>query len=302
MLILALQTGLHAEDAKYKQQSENGLVVMEAENYTGYDEPNASSFWDATDEPSGYSGTGAMEAFPGAFNDNKDLTTAQSNAPVLQYSVVFISADPLYLWGRASHVDGYDDSVWYGLDGEIYRTDPLSYTTDEQEYSEMWYWIHFTMSGAIAMLDIGDAGIHVFEMVMREPGFKLDKLLLTTNAEYVPEGMGPDETLSGGTVVQDVSAMPGTLVLAQNYPNPFNPLTTIQLTIPASGQTMLQIYNISGQLVETVMNTRLNAGVHRIEFDAPHLQAGVCFCKVHSDPYSAMNKMILMKQADPSKN
>jgi len=56
--------------------------------------------------------------------------------------------------------------------------------------------------------------------------------------------------------------------LKQNYPNPFNPTTTISYSIPVSSKVTLRIYNITGQMVRTLVNNYLQAGEYKVQFDA----------------------------------
>ena len=86
-----------------------------------------------------------------------------------------------------------------------------------------------------------------------------------------------------------------TYVLNQNYPNPFNPSTTIEYFLPKSSQVDLSIYNVLGQKIATLLNTRQSAGTQRIEFNASDLSSGVYFYKLQADDFVQVNKMLLMK-------
>jgi len=82
--------------------------------------------------------------------------------------------------------------------------------------------------------------------------------------------------------------------LNQNYPNPFNPSTTVTFTIPNSGYTNLVIYNLSGQIVATLLDEYTVAGSHKLTFDAIDLESGVYFYKLKTDNFSQVKKMILI--------
>ena len=60
--------------------------------------------------------------------------------------------------------------------------------------------------------------------------------------------------------------------LTQNYPNPFNPVTTIQFSMPETGEVKLVVYNILGEQVALLMNENKEAGVHTINFNASELE------------------------------
>jgi hypothetical protein len=87
-------------------------------------------------------------------------------------------------------------------------------------------------------------------------------LLYTANGTY---GLNiSDLTLVG--VDEDVQTPPSALQL-RNYPNPFNPETTIEFSVPNSGQTSLKIYNLKGQLVSILVNEVQDAGKHSVVWD-----------------------------------
>ncbi len=83
--------------------------------------------------------------------------------------------------------------------------------------------------------------------------------------------------------------------LFQNYPNPFNPTTEISFSIRVKGITSLEVYNILGQKVATIVNKELNAGSHKYQFDASRLTSGIYFYKLQSTSYSNIKKMLLIK-------
>lgn len=62
--------------------------------------------------------------------------------------------------------------------------------------------------------------------------------------------------------------------LNQNYPNPFNPLTTIQFQLEIKGEALLQVFDIHGRLVATLVNEEKPAGIHKVQFDGKNLASG----------------------------
>ncbi|MCU0645228.1 MAG: DUF4185 domain-containing protein [bacterium] len=83
--------------------------------------------------------------------------------------------------------------------------------------------------------------------------------------------------------------------LAQNFPNPFNSTTTIAFSLKQSGFTELEIYNLIGQKVKTVLNHNLNAGGHRVLFDASALPSGIYLYRLNSGNFKAVRKFVVMK-------
>ncbi|KAF0142114.1 MAG: Bifunctional xylanase/esterase [Stygiobacter sp.] len=83
--------------------------------------------------------------------------------------------------------------------------------------------------------------------------------------------------------------------LAQNYPNPFNGITKIRFQISSSSMVRLSIFDALGREIYTILNERLEPGLHEKIFSGNGLSSGVYFCRLQSDSYSETKKLILMK-------
>ncbi|MBN2011987.1 T9SS type A sorting domain-containing protein [candidate division KSB1 bacterium] len=104
-------------------------------------------------------------------------------------------------------------------------------------------------------------------------------------------------TLSSTTTdVAGVSgALPTEFALHQNYPNPFNPETQIRFEMPREESASLCIYNMHGQLVETLVNGRLNAGSYSITWQAQNHTSGIYLCHFQAGDYEQSIKLMLVK-------
>ncbi len=89
--------------------------------------------------------------------------------------------------------------------------------------------------------------------------------------------------------------IPNAYILNQNYPNPFNPVTNINFSIPKSGLVTLTLYDITGKLISTVVDKKLDAGKFNVDFDASNLASGVYFYKIHAGDFTDTKKMMLIK-------
>ncbi|MBD3223844.1 MAG: T9SS type A sorting domain-containing protein [Caldithrix sp.] len=88
----------------------------------------------------------------------------------------------------------------------------------------------------------------------------------------------------------------GDFKLYQNHPNPFNPTTTIEFTLNRPGKATIEIYDITGKAIETLVDAHKTAGRHHITFDGSHLSSGVYLYRLTTEQgRSKMRKMILMK-------
>jgi type IX secretion system substrate protein len=104
--------------------------------------------------------------------------------------------------------------------------------------------------------------------------------------------------------IQQISnEVPNSFKLSQNYPNPFNPSTKIKFDIKGKDFVKISVYDISGRLVETLVNENLAAGTYEIEWNAANYSSGVYFYKMISgDPslssgqgFTDSKKMLMVK-------
>jgi hypothetical protein len=97
-------------------------------------------------------------------------------------------------------------------------------------------------------------------------------------------------------VIPISTEIPDTYDLMQNYPNPFNPVTNIQFKLPENSFVTLKVYNILGQLVKVLINNeRLDAGVHRTDFDGSNLASGIYFYAIQTEKFTQTKRMVLLK-------
>ncbi len=83
--------------------------------------------------------------------------------------------------------------------------------------------------------------------------------------------------------------------LAQNYPNPFNPSTVISFSIPQRESVTLDVYNLLGQKVTSILNKEMGSGSYDIHFDASNLSAGIYFYTLRAGSFTSTKKMMLLK-------
>lgn len=95
--------------------------------------------------------------------------------------------------------------------------------------------------------------------------------------------------------VQHTSSLPMEMALLQNYPNPFNPSTHIQFDLPEDSHAKLSIYNVSGQLVDVLLDGQMNAGTHMKSLNASAYSAGIYFYELIAGDKRMVRKMHLIK-------
>ena len=94
--------------------------------------------------------------------------------------------------------------------------------------------------------------------------------------------------------------IPEDYILIQNYPNPFNPETTVEYRIPKSEHVRLEIYNVLGQHIQTLVDGRQDAGFYTVSWngtdsDGLSVASGIYFYRFQAGEFSAIKSMLLLK-------
>ncbi|MCK5051780.1 MAG: T9SS type A sorting domain-containing protein, partial [Candidatus Cloacimonetes bacterium] len=125
----------------------------------------------------------------------------------------------------------------------------------------------------------------------------------TYNVTTIYDGDWESEMSNGAFVAHtDVDNLlkPEVTELTGNYPNPFNPTTTISFSTNEAGYVSINIYNMKGQLVKTLVNEYLDSAFHNVSWNGKDnssktVSSGIYFYKMKSSSYTSTKKMILMK-------
>lgn len=100
-------------------------------------------------------------------------------------------------------------------------------------------------------------------------------------------------TVSDGKITEDI--LPETFALEQNFPNPFNPSTVISYQIPVNSDVKLEVFDMLGRRVATLVNERVEAGTHQQEFNASALASGVYVYRLQAGNQVLTRKLTLIK-------
>ncbi len=111
-------------------------------------------------------------------------------------------------------------------------------------------------------------------------------------------GTGPLTSGTANASIQD--AIPTEVNLSQNYPNPFNPTTRIDYSVVSDGNVTLNIYDITGRLVSTLVDGYVDSGYHSVmwnglDSNGKMVAAGIYFYSLQSETSSMTRKMVYMK-------
>ena len=101
-----------------------------------------------------------------------------------------------------------------------------------------------------------------------------------------------------GGVILDVyekeeKIIPREFSLYQNYPNPFNPETAIEFDIPEVTDVKLEVYDVLGRKVKTILDDRLEVGRYRVRFDGGDLPSGVYFYSLITNKFSSVAEYLV---------
>jgi hypothetical protein len=141
-------------------------------------------------------------------------------------------------------------------------------------------------------------------------GASAPSMVTTLAAEYTPGWGSSTNPNPGGdscvvTAVSDVksgtTALPNVFELSQNFPNPFNATTVIQFALPEASMVRLEVFNVLGQRVVTLVDEELAAGYKQVIWDGRNqrgdqVTSGVYFYRVQAgEKFTELKKMLLVK-------
>lgn len=102
-------------------------------------------------------------------------------------------------------------------------------------------------------------------------------------------------TQTGVTIEEPGTELPKQTRLLPNYPNPFNPTTIITFELATAGDVQLEVFDMIGRRVATLLNTPSAAGKHEVRFDASELSSGVYVYRLSTGGESFVRKMMVVK-------
>ncbi len=132
------------------------------------------------------------------------------------------------------------------------------------------------------------------------PGTSMDPELLNVVCGY-PDEDSPVVVETNALSLDENLTIPTQFALHQNYPNPFNPSTQISFDVPDGSELVrLNIYNILGKKVSTLLNNVVNPGKHKVEWNAKDnegnpVASGIYFYELSSPSFTARKKMLLIR-------
>lgn len=135
--------------------------------------------------------------------------------------------------------------------------------------------------GAVAPGAEAELTLEVDAADLDEGTYVFDLRLATNDAEHALVTVPVTVTVTGGVSNED-GAVPTALALRPNFPNPFAGATTIELALPRAEHVTLAVYDVTGRRVATLVDRPLEAGTHRVRWDAAGLAAGAYLVRMQA--------------------
>ena len=197
---------LFAVTAMARVQDPLGLVAFEAEAYDAQVAPDANSIWyEITDANAGDASEGAAMASTdlGIRFDEDGFIDNGVVSPHLDYDCEFVKSGTHYVWLRMRYLAGDADTAHVGIDG---MSNVTARRVDAPTSAEgAWQWSNLEQfdGDGPAMIDIPSVGMHTVNLYVREDGIQIDKIVLTTDPNFMPYGDGPTDMLYGSPLSID---------------------------------------------------------------------------------------------------
>jgi aminopeptidase N len=174
-----------------------------------------------------------------------------------------------------------DPGLYYSEMIEVRGGNPLSWEVSEGELPDGLALNDST--GELSGTPTGDErAFFTVEVTDDEQNTDTQKYML-----IIGDPTGVEDGLAGG--------LPEEFRLLQNYPNPFNAATTINYELPRASHVCLEVYNLLGQRMKTLVDRREEAGYHSVNWSGSEVSSGIYFVRLQAGDRSLSRKMLLVK-------
>lgn len=123
-------------------------------------------------------------------------------------------------------------------------------------------------------------------------------LFLFLSAKIAPDALNirtSESNVSVTVTVTNEPSIPKVVSLPQNYPNPFNSSTVIRYSLPEAGRVNLEVYNLLGQKVATLVDDDQQAGYYFHTWNMTDLPSGIYFCRLKTGDSEKRRKMLIIR-------
>jgi hypothetical protein len=113
------------------------------------------------------------------------------------------------------------------------------------------------------------------------------------NSRVLVIDLGMDSTVTA--VEPTVGSTPSGFAILQNYPNPFNSTTVIRYEVRVKSEVRLEVYDLLGRKVATLLNEIQDSGFRSVRWDASRVSSGVYFCRLSTDRFVQTRKLVMLR-------
>ncbi|UCC80244.1 MAG: T9SS type A sorting domain-containing protein [Candidatus Zixiibacteriota bacterium] len=233
--------------------------------------------------------------------DISDPPNIQALGNYTQYFAYFTGLDFKDIYAFISSIEYYPERGWLkvidistpsapNLAGSLGLSDLAYDVALTGDYGVIAAW-----SSGVMLIDISHPAQPLYLTEYDTYGYSVDVFVLgnliylsDTNAELIFR-----LNLTG--ILDDHYSLPSDFYLRPNYPNPFNSSTTIQYGLPETGRVRIDIYDLLGRKVETLVDEEKQAGRHNAAWDAPEYSSGVYFYRIEAGDFAETKRMVYLK-------
>ncbi len=191
------------------------------------------------------------------------------------------------------------DKVIEAHEGMLLRFEDVTIIDPDEGFGEWSFSSDGTTENAVLADDRSDAIASDFASTTFTEGDVLDFIqgiwwFSFGNYKLVPEDPETDIGAVINVATED-EALPGRYALHQNFPNPFNPATTIRYDLARTGRVTLEVFDLLGRRITTLVDGEQTVGTHAVTFDARDLASGVYLYRLTAGKQVITKTMLLLK-------
>ncbi|MEX0609060.1 MAG: tyrosinase family protein [Balneolaceae bacterium] len=190
------------------------------------------------------------------------------------------------------YVDSRDLKVWYAENGEVLLDQYDTDGTEEYRYTGI-----INAEDDFIVKNGSDVTFIAGDEIVLGPNFQVEAGA-TFYAE-VDTDVGNILAKQRGDIAEEPFTeednTPQEFSLSQNYPNPFNPVTVISYQLPISSTVRLEVFDLLGREVATLVDGQISAGQHEVHFDASELSSGIYIYRIRANNFIQTKQMTLIK-------
>ena len=217
------------------------------------------------------------------------ISVSDPSSPQIVASVNSLSGDPIDLWISGTHAYVATADYWSLGDGEERQVGGLR--------PQRACGLMADVEGGVMVIDISDPLNPSLAASYDTPG---DPRGISVDGDlvFVADYDSLQILRHIGVGVEEKPAHrpeSPSFKLAQNHPNPFHSSTVIGYSLPLAARVTLEVYDIAGRLVESLVNEIQEPGVHQVRWDTEDKASGMYFCKLQAGGFTDIKKMVLLR-------